>query len=93
MALNDLKKREKIEAERKKVIEELQKTIDEVKTLRGFLPICSHCKSIRDENGYWKQLEEYLTHHSEAELTHSLCEQCAKVHYPEYFESKTKGKK
>lgn len=55
-----------------------QKTDREVKILRGMLPICADCKSIRDDKGYWNQLEEYMRQHSEVEFTHGLCPTCAK---------------
>jgi hypothetical protein len=69
--------------ERKQTISELEQTLNEVKILRGILPICSYCKKIRDDKGYWNQLELYLTEHSGAELSHSLCPECAKEHYPD----------
>jgi len=56
---------------------ELQFALDNVKTLRGLLPICSSCKKIRDDQGYWTQLETYIHYHSEADFTHSLCPDCA----------------
>jgi len=59
-----------------------QKTT-EVKTLSGLLPICSHCKKIRDDRGYWNQIEEYLHEHSEAEFSHSICIECADRYYPD----------
>ncbi len=55
---------------------ELQKALDEVKQLRGFLPICAGCKNIRDDQGYWTQIESYICDHSEAEFTHSICPDC-----------------
>lgn len=55
----------------------------EVKILSGLLPICSHCKKIRDDKGYWNQLEDYIVHHSEAQFSHSICEDCADDLYPE----------
>ncbi len=62
---------------------ELQKALDEIKTLRGILPICSSCKNIRDDNGYWNQIESYIHDHSEAEFSHSLCPECANKLYPD----------
>ena len=56
---------------------------EEVRTLRGLVPICSHCKNIRDENGEWKNLEEFVSGHSEAEFSHSICPDCAREHYPD----------
>lgn len=57
----------------------------EIRVLQGLLPICSFCKRIRDESGNWQLLEKYITSHSEAVFSHSLCEECAKIHYPEIF--------
>ena len=73
---------------------ELTNTLDEIKTLRGFIPICVFCKGIRNEKGYWEQIERYLTAHTDAELTHTFCDSCAEQHYPEYFsaEKQTLGK-
>lgn len=60
----------------------LEKSLAEVKTLRGFLPICASCKNIRDDQGYWTQIESYISNHSEAEFTHSICPQCSEKLYP-----------
>lgn len=54
----------------------LEKMLQEVKTLRGILPICSRCRMVRDDKGYWKQVELYITEHSEVEFSHSYCPQC-----------------
>jgi len=62
---------------------ELQKALSEVKSLSGLLPICAHCKKIRDDQGYWNSIEEYIYEHSEAEFSHSICQECAKKHYPD----------
>lgn len=67
----------------KRLYASLQKAKDEIKTLRGILPICSFCKKIRDDRGYWNQIEAYIQDHSEASFSHSLCKDCAKKHYPE----------
>ena len=67
----------------KRTITELEATLKEIKTLRGLLPICSHCKKIRDEKGYWNQIEAYIQGHSEAEFSHSICQECAKKYYPD----------
>jgi hypothetical protein len=66
-----------------KKIEELRTASNEIRVLGGLLPICAHCKNIRDDKGYWKQLEEYISIHSDAEFTHSLCPICARKLYPE----------
>jgi transcriptional regulator with GAF, ATPase, and Fis domain len=76
--------RKRIEEERESLITELQKALSEVKTLSGLLPICSSCKSIRDDSGYWNQIEAYIRDHSEAEFSHGLCPECMKRLYPEY---------
>ncbi len=70
--------------ERKKLIIELQDSIAAVKTLRGLLPICASCKKVRDDKGYWNQIESYITEHSEAEFSHGLCPDCSQKLYPEY---------
>jgi hypothetical protein len=61
---------------------ELQQTIDEVKTLQGIIPICASCKKIRDDSGYWQQVEEYVKNHSDAEFSHGICPECVKKLYP-----------
>ncbi len=63
----------------------LQKSLDEIKTLRGILPICCNCKSIRDDKGYWNKIEAYIHQHSEAEFSHGLCQECAKKLYPDFY--------
>jgi hypothetical protein len=65
---------------------ELQEAIDRVKVLRGLLPICSSCKKIRDDQGYWTQLETYIHQHSEADFTHGLCPDCAERLFQGYIE-------
>jgi PAS domain-containing protein len=77
--------REKAEDEREKVIVELREALAQVKRLSGFLPICASCKKIRDDQGYWQQVEAYIRDHSEAEFSHGLCPECAKKLYPELF--------
>ena len=79
-------KRKQVEKERENLIAELQDAVAKIKTLSGLLPICSNCKKIRDDKGYWKQIEFYIREHSEAEFTHSMCPECAKNFYPELFQ-------
>ena len=62
---------------------ELQEALSEIKTLSGLLPICASCKKIRDDKGYWNQIEAYIRDRSEAEFSHSICPECAKHLYPE----------
>lgn len=66
--------------------EALEKALAEVKILRGILPICAKCKKIRDDRGYWNQIEFYIQQHSEADFTHSICPDCRKELYPELYE-------
>ncbi len=68
--------------QKERLIVELQGALAEVKTLSGLLPICSYCKKIRDDKGYWNQIETYIRQRSEAEFTHSICPNCAKMLYP-----------
>lgn len=63
--------------------QELERTLNEVKTLQGLLPICAACKKIRDDKGYWSQIEEYVAERSEAQFSHGICPECAKTLYPD----------
>ncbi|WP_338600803.1 MASE3 domain-containing protein [Desulfoferula mesophila] len=81
----DITVRIKYAQEREKLIQSLQEALAEVKTLSGLLPICSHCKKVRDDSGYWRQIERYVEKHTQAEFSHSLCPQCAHELYPDYF--------
>lgn len=65
----------------------LEKALSEIKTLKGIVPICMHCKQIRDDKGYWTQLENYITEYTEAVLSHGVCEKCLKEFYPEYLKA------
>jgi len=71
--------------EQGRLVADLRKAFDEIKTLSGFLPICASCKKIRDDSGYWNEVEKYISDHSEAEFSHGLCPDCAEKLYPEYF--------
>jgi K+-sensing histidine kinase KdpD len=64
----------------------LQHTLDEVKTLRGLLPICAYCKQIKAEDGSWFRMEQYIREHTYANFTHGICPECYKKHYPEIYE-------
>jgi methyl-accepting chemotaxis protein len=79
----EIRERKKIEEEREKLIGELQKALAEVRQLSGLLPICSNCKKIRDDKGYWNLLESYISRHSEAVFTHSICPECVRKLYPD----------
>lgn len=91
----DVTDRHRAEAERERLIQELQTALARVKQLSGLIPICAGCKRIRDDKGYWEQVESCLQHHSEATFTHSLCPDCIKRCYPElddaFPESTTPG--
>lgn len=73
---SEITDRIKAEEERERLISELQEALSKVKTLSGLLPICSSCKKIRDDKGYWNQIESYIKRHSEADFTHSICPDC-----------------
>lgn len=75
--------------EQARLVSELQKALAEVKTLSGLIPICASCKQIRDDAGYWQQIEQYITNHSAATFTHGICPACARQLYPELFEEDT----
>jgi PAS domain S-box-containing protein len=83
-AHRDITDRKQAEEEREKLINELQKALKEIKTLRGILPLCSHCKKIRDDKGYWKKVDVYIHQHTEADISHGICPDCAEKYYPEY---------
>ncbi len=70
------------------MIHELQEAFAKIKVLSGFIPICASCKKIRDDQGYWNQLEAYIQSHTEAQFSHGICPDCATALYSDYF---TKG--
>jgi len=82
IGMNRLRAREK---ERENLILELTEALTEVKKLSGMLPICASCKKIRDDKGYWNQIESYIRDRSEAEFSHGICPDCAKKLYPELY--------
>lgn len=73
------------EKEQRELAVKLQDALSKIKVLSGLLPICSHCKRIRDDKGYWGQLEVYIRDHSNADFSHSICPECAQKHYPEFY--------
>lgn len=79
--LTDISERKRLEKEREGLIAELRGALANVKTLSGLLPICASCKNIRDDQGYWNQIETYISDHSMAEFTHSLCPDCIRKLY------------
>ena len=72
------------EAKQAELISELENALNEIKVLKGILPICSFCKKIRDDQGYWNQVEVYVREHSNANFSHSICPSCAQKHYPDF---------
>jgi len=78
------RRREEVMAERETLIAELQSTLAQVTALKGLLPICTHCKKIKNNSGHWKELEAYITEHSEATFSQGICPVCAKSVYPNY---------
>lgn len=72
--------------------DKLQKALDEIRVLQGILPICSFCKNIRNDQGYYEQIETYIHKHSGVDFSHTICPSCMKKHYPKEFESIIAGK-
>ena len=83
LAQQEIERRKQVEGENQRLIDELRQALSEVKTLRGFLPICANCKKIRDDEGYWQQIEKYIQVRSEAKFSHGICPDCADLLYPE----------
>ncbi|BDU75379.1 PAS domain-containing protein [Mesoterricola sediminis] len=79
----DITARKKVEQERVELIRSLQAALQEVRTLTGLLPICSYCKKVRDDDGYWTQIESYIRSHSQADFTHGICPDCRTEHFHE----------
>lgn len=74
-------------------ISRLEEALNDVKILKGFLPICANCKNIRDDQGYWNQVEKYISCHSEAKFTHGICPKCANQLYPDLYKEVASNKK
>jgi PAS domain S-box-containing protein len=72
--------------EREKLVKELQYALDNIKTLQGLIPMCSNCKKIRDDKGFWNQVEGYIMAHSDARFTHGVCPECAKKLYGDLYD-------
>jgi len=81
--MRDITELKNAELQKNAVIDELKHALDEIKTLRGFIPICANCKNIRNDEGYWQQVEEYISDRTEAEFSHSICPKCVKELYPD----------
>jgi hypothetical protein len=81
--------RAEAEAKLRQTIEELQTAFEQIKTLKGFLPICASCKKIRNDKGYWEQVESYITSHSDAQFSHGICPDCVQQLYGDLLSKKT----
>jgi len=87
----EIAERQRAEAEREQLIGQLQEALANIKTLRGLIPICAACKKIRDDTGYWNQLEGYLHTHTEAEFSHGICPECVRRLYPDLADEMNLG--
>lgn len=86
LAIENARRHQRIKKTENKLRDEKKKlelALEKVKTLRGLLPICSYCKKIRDDSGYWQQIEHYIHEHSEVEFSHSMCKECAIKLFPD----------
>jgi PAS domain S-box-containing protein len=81
--VEDITALKKSEEERERLIKELKQALAQVKKLSGLVPICAFCKKIRDDKGFWQEVEEYIRTHSEADFSHGICPECKKRLYPE----------
>ena len=84
----DITERKQADEDRKRMIKELNETLAQVRSLHGLLPICANCKKIRDEKGSWQAIETYISGHSNAEFSHSICPACAQSLYPEFMDKR-----
>lgn len=75
---------QRLNTERQETIDELGSALEQIRTLRGILPICAHCKKIRDDQGFWQQVDDYVSQHTEAEFSHGICPDCMQTIYPKY---------
>ncbi|MGD0280935.1 MAG: PAS domain S-box protein [Dissulfurispiraceae bacterium] len=86
LVLRDISQRKQLEQEREKLILELQAALANIRQLSGLLPICAGCKKIRNDEGYWEQIELYISEHSDAKFTHGFCSECVKKLYPDHYD-------
>ena len=85
-ASQSLRQQQLAEEEKDKLIEKLKTALGEIKSLQGILPLCSYCKNIRNDKGYWEKVDVYLQLYSSANISHSICPECVKKYYPDEFE-------
>jgi hypothetical protein len=81
--IHDITERKQLEQEKDHLIDELKQALAKVKKLEGLLPICSYCKNIRDDKGYWQKIEKYIHERSDTQFSHSICPDCAKKYFPD----------
>jgi len=89
--IRDITEQKRAEEERERLIQKLKEALTKIKTLGGLIPICASCKKIRDDEGYWQQIEAYIQEHSDAEFTHGICPECIEKLYPQYADDKKKS--
>ena len=82
----DITEQKRLDQERDQLIQRLQDALSKIRVLRGLIPICASCKSVRDDKGFWHKVEKYIRDHSDAQLTHGLCPDCVRKLYPELHE-------
>lgn len=87
-AFRDISRQKELEHDRDQLILAYRDALERVKTLKGFIPICSSCKKIRNDSGFWSQIEAYISEHSDAEFSHGICPECAQKLYPEFYKEK-----
>ncbi len=84
----DVTERKQAQEAQAALLAELQESLKEIKTLRGLVPICSHCKNVRDDSGFWQQVEDYVRQRTEAEFSHGICPDCFEKHYGDFIRSR-----
>ena len=84
--VRNITKRKNAEKKQNTLIKKLNKAISEIKTLKGILPLCSYCKKIRDDKGYWEQVDTYIHENTDADISHGICPDCLKAHFPSHYE-------
>lgn len=84
-SVQDVTEQKLLETEREELIARLEKSLAEIRTLRSILPLCSYCKKVRDDAGQWQQVDVYIHRHMEADISHSVCPDCLKKHYPDFI--------
>ena len=82
--VHDITERLRLKKEREEIITALEKAQHDIKALKGILPLCSFCKKIRDDAGKWEQVDSYIYKHSAADVSHTICPDCMRKHYPDF---------